>query len=157
MVDNETKNVIIHNVIMVSITLFFVFYFGAVKNSQELQDQIDDNIFVVPVGQILAYEGYVGYVILKQIRRIQQKKKLKRTLSNAITLGGHMFHEYATQVVDLIAITIITFGFFIYGYPNASPDAFEIMNISDSYFLIFVPSIGIITHKILYKRKLAYR
>jgi len=53
---------------MVRFTIIFMIYFGAVENSLELQQQIDENIAVVPIAQLLAYEGYAGYVILKQIR-----------------------------------------------------------------------------------------
>lgn len=155
--DDDTKNVIIHNSVMVGITIVFLIYFGAVENSPELQKQIDENIVVVPIAQLLAYEGYAGYVILKQIRRMQENRKVTRTLSNVITFGIRAFHEYATLMIDLIGITIITFSFFIYGYPKASPAGFEIMDISNAYFLIFVPSIGIVIHKLMSRRKLEYR
>lgn len=138
---------------MVSIGLFFLIYFGIVEGSPTLQKQIDVNIKAIPIGQVLAYEGYAGYVILKQIRKMQEKRKVKPTLSNIVISVSYVFHEYVTLMIDLIGITIITFSFFIYGYPKASTDAFEIMNISNMYFLIFVPVVGFTIHKRIFRKK----
>ena len=153
----ETRNTIIKNIIMVSIGIFFLIYFGMLQGSPTLQKQVDDNIEVVPIGQFLGIEGYVGYVILKNIRIIQEKRKLDPTLRNMMTVGTHVFYEYATLMIDLIGIIIISLSFFIYAYPNASPDSFEIMNISNMYFLIFVPAVGFAIHKLLSKRKPQYK
>lgn len=155
--NNETKNVFIHLGIMICVTIFFMIYFGAVEKNQELQKQIDENISAVPIGQLLAYEGYLAYVLLRIIRRIQEKIKLERTRKNALVLGGKLFYEYTTWIVDLIAITVITFGFFIYGYPDASPDAIEMMKVSDLLFISVLPGLAIISHLLLRGYKLEKR
>lgn len=142
---------------MFSISLFFLFYFRAVQHNPELQQQIMDNAFVIPGGQILAYEGYTGYILLKLIRRIHEKKKIKRDLLNLINLVGRTFHEYVMWAVDLFGITITIRAFFIYGNPNPSPNVLGIMSISDLYFLVLVPSAGLLIHFLLSKRKLEYR
>ena len=49
--DQETKNVLIHNAVMVGITIIFLIYFDAVSNSEELRKQIDKNITVIPIAQ----------------------------------------------------------------------------------------------------------
>lgn len=153
----ETKNLIIHIAVMFSITLFFMIYFRTVQHSPELQKQIIENSFVIPVAQILAYEGYWGYVLVKLIRRYQENKKVKRDLLNVVTLIGHVFHEYVIWAVDLFGITITLRAFFIYSVPNPSPNVFGIMDISDLYFLVFAPTTVILTHFLLSKRKLEYR
>lgn len=156
-IDIETRNVIIHNAVMVGITIIFMIYFGLVENSERLREQIDKNINIIPIAQLLAYEGYVGYIVVKQIRRLQEKRKYKRTLSNVVTVGSHVFHEYVTSMIDLIGISIITFSFFIYAYPKSSHLGMEIMDISNAYFLIFAPSMGIVIHKLFSRRKIEYR
>lgn len=109
----ETRNMLIHTGVMFSITLFFVIYFRIVQHSPELQKQIIDNAFVIPAAQILAYEGYFGYILIIMVRRFQEKKKVKRDLLNVLTLIGRIFREYVIWVVDLIGITIIVSAFFI--------------------------------------------
>lgn len=155
--DVGTRNSVIHNVIMVCIGLFFLIYFGIVQGSPTLQAQIDENIEAVPIGQLLAYEVYAGFVILKQIRRMQEKRKLDPTIPNIISLGSRAFHEYSTVMIDLIGITIITLSFFFYAYPQASPNTHEIMNISNAYFLIFVPTIGFTLYKLLHRKDLPWK
>lgn len=155
--DVGTKNTVIHNIIMVCIGLVFLIYFGIVQGSPTLQKQIDENIEAVPIGQLLAYEGYAGYVILKQIRRMQEKRKLDPTISNIISLSSRVFHEYSTFMIDFIGITIITLSFFFYAYPQASTNTHEIMNISNAYFLIFVPTIGFAIYKLLHRKKLPWK
>ncbi len=155
--DIGTRNTVIHNIIMVCIGLFFLIYFGMVQGSPTLQAQIDENIEAIPIWQLLAYESYAGYVILKQIRRMQEKRKLEPTLSNIVSIGSRVFHEYSTIMIDLIGITIITMSFFFYAYPQASPNTHEIMNISNAYFLIFVPTIGFAIYKLLHKKKLPWK
>ena len=157
MLEQETKTVVIHVGIMVSITIFFIIYFGEVEKSQELKNQIIENISTVPIGQLLAYEGYFGYVFLKIIRHWQEKIKLKRTLSNAVVLGGILFHVYATWVLDLIAITVITFEFFVYSIPEALPDALKVVKVSDLLFITILPSLVIVSHLLLRKTKLEKR
>lgn len=142
---------------MLSISFLFMIYFKAVQHNQELQQQIIDYSFVIPVGQILAVEGYVGYIVVKTVREVQENKKIKRTLSNAITLGMRMFHKIATQMIDVIAIIITSLAFFIYSSPYPASQIFNIMDISDMYFIVFVPSFGIITYLLIYKRKLEYK
>jgi hypothetical protein len=132
-------------------------YFKAVQHNQELQQQIINYSFVIPVGLILAVEGYVGYIVVKTVRELQENKKIKRMLSNVIILGMRMFHKIATQMIDIIAIIITSLAFFIYSSPYPTSRVFNIMDISDMYFIIFVPSIGIITYLLIYKRKLEYR
>jgi hypothetical protein len=39
---------------------FFIVYFDQVEQNPILQDQIKQNITLVPIGQLLAYEGYFG-------------------------------------------------------------------------------------------------
>lgn len=155
--DVGTRNSVVHNVIMVCIGLFFLIYFGIVQGSPTLQAQIDENIEAVPIGQLLAYEGYVGYVILKQIRKIQEKRKLDPELSVIISLSSRVFHEYSTLMIDLIGITIISLSFFFYAYPQASPNGHEIMNLSNAYFLIFVPTIGFTVYKLLHRKDLPWK
>lgn len=157
--DKETENLVIHIAVMFSISLFFMIYFRTVQHSPELQQQIWNNAFVIPAALILAYEGYSGYILVKLIRKYQENKnkKIKRDLLNVIILIGRTFHEYVMWVVDLIGITITVFAFFIYSNPNPSPKVLGIMDISDFYFLVFVPSTGILIHILLFKRKLEYR
>ncbi len=65
-----------------------------------------------------------------------------------------MHHEYATWVLDLIAITVITFEFFIYSSPDAFPDALEMVKVSDLLFITVLPSIAIISHLLFRRSKL---
>ena len=155
--DSGTRNTIIHNIIIVCIGLIFLIYFGIVSGSPTLQKQIDENIEVVPIGQLLAYEGYMGYVVLKQIRKIQEKRKLDPELSVIISLSARIFHEYTTLMIDLIGITIISLSFFFYAYPQSSPNSHEIMNLSNAYFLIFVPTIGFAVYKLLHRKDLPWK
>lgn len=154
--EQKTRNVYIHNGVFIVLTALFIVYFGAVENSIDLRLQIDENIEIIPIGQLLAYEGYAGFVILKQIRLMQENKKIKHTVPNVVVFGGHVFHEYATTTIDLIGITIITFSFFIYAYPKATTVSSEIMGFSNVYFLILVPIMGLVVQKLLSIKKLEY-
>jgi hypothetical protein len=78
-------------------------------------------------------------------------------LSNVITLGGILFHEYVTWVLDLIAITVITFEFFIFSFPEAMPDALKFVKVSDLLFITIIPGLAIISHLLLRRNKLEKR
>jgi len=58
--DDETRNSIIHNGIMVGLAIFFYIYFQNVQNSPEMRHGIIEYSYIIPVGQILAFEGYLG-------------------------------------------------------------------------------------------------
>lgn len=142
---------------MVGMVLIFFIYFKTVEHDLELQKQIIDNSPVIPIAQLLAYEGYFGYIILKLIPLYQEKRKIKRDLPNVVTLVGIVVHKYVTWAVDLIGITITFYAFFIYGVPHPTPKILGIMDISDLYFLVIVPSLGLLSHYLISKRKLQYR
>lgn len=142
---------------MVGIALIFFIYFRIVEHNLELQKQIIDNSPIIPIAQLLAYEGYFGYIILKLIPMYQEKRKIKRDLPNVATLVGIVVHKYVIWVVDLIGITITFYSFFIYAVPHPISKIFGIMDISDLYFLVIVPSLGLLSHYLISKRKLQYR
>lgn len=155
--DKETKNLMIHIAVMFSISLVFMIYFRIVEHDVELQKQIIDNASVLPQAQLLAYGGYFVYVLTRLIPRYRENRKIKRDLQNILILVGRAFHEYVIWMIDLIGITITFYAFFIYSNPYPSPKMFGIMNISDAYFLVMVPSLTILSHLLLSKRKLEYR
>ena len=154
----ETKNVIIHIGIMLCITAFFIVYFKEVQQNLVLQQQIQQHIELIPIGQLLAYEGYFGYVIIKIIRKWQENIKLKVTLSNVSKASVKIFHEYATWMIDFIGITLITFGFFIYGYPEINVSRpVGITNFSDLVVLTIIPGLAILSHLLLSRLKIEKR
>lgn len=108
----ETVNVLVHIGIMICISIFFMTYFNKVEQNSILQDQILQNSTVIPIGQLLAFEGYFGYVILKLFRKWQQNIKLEKTWNNVAKASMKMFHEYATWFIDLIAVYCYNHGIF---------------------------------------------
>lgn len=140
--DNESRNILIHTFVMIIITIGFMGYFSAVEKNEKMQNQIDENISIVPIGQLLAYEGYFGYSLLRTIRYMQEKPKGKTKLPK-IKVIGYAVYEYVIRMTDLIGITIITFEFFIYGYPMASPNALSIVRIADLMYITVLPSLGL--------------
>lgn len=156
--DAETQNVVIHILIMIGITAIFAMYFNEVRQSSILQEQIQQYIKVIPIGQLLAYEGYFGYILIKIARRWQENIKLKKTRSNVSKVAVKIFHEYVTWMLDFIGITITTFGFFIYGYPN--PDSSEpvgISNIATLAFLTIIPGLAILGHLLVSRLRIERR
>jgi len=113
-VESETNNVLIHICIMVCISVFFIVYFDLVEHNPILQEQIKQNSTIIPIGQILAFEGYYGYILLKITRRWQENIKIEKTLSSVAKASVKIFHEYAMWFIDMVAIYIITREVFIY-------------------------------------------
>lgn len=156
--ESETRNVLVHIGIMMCVSVFFMIYFHQVEQNFILQDQIIQNSTAVPIGQLLAYEGYFGYVILKIIRKWQENIKIKQTWSNAAKAGLKVFHEYVTWVIDVIAIYIITMEFFIYCCPReASDKALETSRIADLMFVSVLPGLAIISHLLIRRYRLEKR
>lgn len=154
----ETKNVLIHIGVMISISIFFIIFFKLVSQNPNLQELIKQNVAIVPIGQILAYEGYVGYVFLKFVRKWQENIKLRRTWMNAAKIGLKLFHEYVTWVLDLIAITVITFEFFIFFLPpDQLEKALETSRIADYLLVSILPGLVIITHLVIREIRLEKR
>ena len=156
--ENETVNVLIHIVIMMCVSVFFIVYFHKVEQNPILQDQILQNSTVIPIGQLLAFEGYCGYAILKIFRKWQQNIKLEKTLDNAVKASMKMFHEYVTWFIDLIAIYVITMEFFIYCCPSVISDkALETSRIADLMFVSILPGLALISHLLIRKYRLKKR
>ena len=154
----ETKNVLVHVIIMTCFSIFFMKFFEYAFQNPEIQEQIRQNIMIVPIGQLLAYEGYFSYIILKIIQKWRENIRLERTWLNAFNAGVKLFHEYATWVIDLFAITIITFQFFIfYLPPEKLEEAIEASRISDLMFVSVFPGLIIITHLIIREIRLKRR
>lgn len=154
--DDETRNVITHHAVMFGFGVFFFIYFKIVQNNPEMQKQILENSMFIPMGQILAVEGYLGHVIVKTVWHLRENRRIDRTLPNVINFGVHWFHVFASYVIDLIGIIVTSLAFFYYATQSNS-DIFGIMDISDAYFLVMVPSVFIITYLIISRRKIKYR
>jgi|GEM_PF-4836506 len=156
--ESETVNVLIHIGIMMCVSVFFIVYFHKVEQNPMLQDQILQNSTAIPIGQLLAFEGYFGYVILKVFRKWQQNIKLERTWNNAVKASMKMFHEYATWFIDFIAIYVITMEFFIYCYPSVVSDkALETSRIADLMFVSVLPGLALISHLLIRRYRLEKR
>ena len=155
-----TKNAIIHSCVTVGISLIFMMYFCSVQNNLELQQQIMDNGFVIPVAQILAFEGYLGYVIVltvREIKRNRKQKEIKRIKKNDLILAVRSFQKVSFQIIDLIVIFITFNSFFIYTSQNPSADIFNWMNISAVYFILCVPIIDVLLSFPFFRGKLEFK
>ena len=131
---------------MIGITLSFSIYFSYVENNVDAQKAIQDNIGVIPVVQILAYEGYFAYVLMGWIRNYQQGGYEKITKSNAVLVSGRIFHGYVTAMVDLISITVIMLTFFSVGYGMGGEDAQNVRFWADLCFLTVLPYLGFFSY-----------
>ncbi len=137
------KTILIHNLVMILITGVFVVIFAVIRNDVNAQNIIQENISIIPIGQLLAYEGYLGYVILRWVRSEQRGIREKITHSNVVSIVGRKFHDFASSTVDLIGITVITFGFFAVAYNPSNIDAQNTMNQSDLLFMTVLPLLSI--------------
>jgi len=140
------------------VSVFFMAYFHQVEQNLILQDQIIQNSTAVPIGQLLAYEGYFGYIILKIIPKWQENIKIKRTWFNVAKAGMKLFHEYATWFIDFIAIYIITMEFFLYCCPNETSDkVLGTSRIADLMFVSVLPGLVIISHLLIRRYRVEKR
>jgi len=135
---HEIRNVVIHFSVMVGITVIFILYFKLVQNSFELQQQIEYNPTVIPIGWYLALEGYIGYVALKLLPFLKEKRKLNKSRSNIMTVIGYFFFQYGTWLIDFIGISIVAISFFAYT-SNQSEKVYETLEFAERYFVIYFP------------------
>lgn len=146
----KQKWVFLHIMISVSVTIFFTYFFQL----DWVPKWIQENIQLVPQGQILTYSLYFGGCLFILTSKILIKpKKITCTLPNVMVVVGRILNLYSTMFIDLVAITVITYTFFNVGYG---------LNTDSELFLatfcgIFVfPPLALFTNWIFNKQKLEY-
>lgn len=147
----KLKWTLLHIGISVSVTVFFAYFFQL----SWVPKWIQENIVLVPDGQMLSYGVYFGgclFVLTNKIL-IKPKHRLELKLSNIMIVIGRVLNLYTTMFIDLVAITVITFTFFSVGYDL---DAESELFLATFCGIFVFPPLALYTSWAFSKQKLEY-
>lgn len=147
----KMKNDSLHVIVSLSVTIAFIVFF----QQDWVPEWIQQNIPLVPQGQVLAYTAYGGAWLFVLTSKILTKppQKIELMLSNILIVGGTALKTYATIFIDLVAITVTTFTFFNVGYDLGGDYVFHLSTICG---LFVFPALSLFISWSFSKQKIRY-